>query len=582
MSSPHARREHDEPIREQVDAIRDELEAMLLRMPEGAAEGAIRDASGCLTRLIERSADDETVIADVDAFTAAVRRARGALPDDGEEELLAEVERQAAPLRAQLLDQLASLPVAGSRPVLLPFSASVGVPAIFELPFVPNPEILALRPAWDAPADASIPADDGVPSLEKPPAALPRKEIEGLGRDALEDIGILGGLRRLYETEPWSSASSFEERLLANLDLLFSLDRPFHPDTPALVVPAAAWRYATEWSVPDWGRSFALAVSLGCARGAAALRWVVLALRRAPELVHGAFVDGLVLGSSPEVDRAITDLLRDAPAPVLVSALRVARRRGVFSAGAVVPLLAHPDELVAIEAIGCLRHAPQPLARELCSRLRASGGPHVEMAVLRELLLHGDNGARAALRVMLEDAERDRVPAELGLEALRLLALLGDPADEARVLAAATAHGREHLLGFYGSPDHFPVLWAALEKERMGGALESPKRLRLEAAVSRMTGLDASADPQAVLRAATERLGPLRGKRARAGRAYDPRLVLDELAAPTARQGERRDLATEIAMAAPELPRLDPDTWLSKQRADIQAMRDALASSRGA
>ena len=570
-------REHRPALREQLDVVRDELEAMLLRMPDGPSEEAVRDAIGCLTRVLGRSADDDATIADLDEFVDSIRRARAALPNDTEEELLIEIERQAPALRAELVDQLASLPLMTGLRDALPFTASVAVPALFDLPVVPNPEILAVLPPWDAEADSSVPPDRGEPRLEEPKPRDDRAEVQRLGRDALEDIGILGGLRRLYDTELWSAASSFEERLLANLDLLMALDRPFHPETPALVVPTAAFRYATEWSVPDWGRSFALALALGCVRGSAAIRWVVLALRRAPEIVHSAFVDGLTLGSSPEIDRAMTDLLRDAPAAVLATGLKVLRRRGVFSAGAVVPLLAHPDGAVALEAIACLCHAPPALARDLCSRLRASAGPELALASLRTLAMHGDNAARSGLRVMLEDAERDRIPRELGVEALRLLALLGDPADAERVLAASVAGGWEHLLGFYGNPDHFSALWVALEKERAGGSLESPKRLRLEAAFARLTGLAPDGDPEQLHRAATERLSAMRGKRARSGRAFDVRLILDELTNPRTRQAERRDLVMELAMASPLSPRLDPETWGSKQRAHIRTIREALA-----
>lgn len=575
------RREHKPEVRDQVDVVREELEAMLLRMPEGKAEQAVREATGALSRLLGRSADDEAQIGDVDAFLASVRRARTELRDDGEEELLVEIERQSTALRTQVVDQVASFPVGRAPAFALPFVASVGLPGLFDLPFVPAPEILPVRAAWDAEADASVPGDEQ-PALPRALTPADRVEVERLGRDAMEDIGILGGLRRLYPVEPWSAAIGFEDRLLANLDLLFALARPAHGGTPPLVVPTAAFRYATEWAVPDWGRSFALALSLGCARGPAALRWVILALRRAPELIHSAFVDGLSLGTCSDIDSAVIDLLRDATPPVLLVALRVLERRRVFSAGAIVPLLAHPDEDVALHALACLRHAPEPVACELASRVRTTGGPRIAMAALRELAMHGDVGARAGLRVMVEDAEKDRVPSELGLEALTLLALIGDPADAERVLAGSIARGAEHLLGFYGMPEHFGALWAALEKERIAGSLESPRRFRLEAAVGRLTGIDATGDPETVHRAARERLASVSGKRIRAGRAHDVRTILDELADPTARQAERRDLVVELAVTAPTALRLDADTWVAKQRAEIQSVRDALGASRRA
>ncbi len=66
-------------------------------------------------------------------------------------------------------------------------------------------------------------------------------------------------------------------------------------------------------------------------------------------------------------------------------------------------------------------------------------------------------------------------------------------------------------------------------------------------------------------------------RRVRAGRAFDVRSILDELAAPMTRQAERRDLVLELALTAPHLPRLEPETWVARQRADIQTARDALA-----
>ncbi len=561
-------------VRREVAMLREEIESLLLEEASdgGARTAGLRDAHAGLSRYLGRAASDEGLIADVDAARVGLTSAAAALDDAARERdgaLFDEALRLLATLRGRTLDLVASYPAGLDAFAARPFRASVGGPALHEAFDVPSPEIFEVPRPWDA----DPPGTDGPSETPALGPAAPDPDLSRLGRDALEDLGIFGNLRRLYDHEPWSDAREFEERLLANLDALWSLDRPGHPDLPRLGVPMATWRYATEWAAPDWGRAFALAITLGSVRSSLALRWVLLGMRRAPLSTLSAFIDGLSLASNPGIDEALLDLLRDGTDDVVAAALDVAARRRIFSAGAIVPLLAHPSEQVVLGAIRCVRNAPSAVAPDLLQRSVADARPRVALAALRELCAHGEPTARVELRRVLDDARAERRDQADGAEALRLLCLLGDPADEERVLGAALSlPACSHLLSFFGAPAHLDPLLGVLARLREAGATDLSAIARAETAIRRLSGVDASAAIHLVRAAALERLGTVPPRRVRFGVAYARDLVVSELRDGKSRQSDRRDLALELAIGWPDAPRLDVETWVARQEAELAAV----------
>ncbi len=546
----------------------EELEAALLReaaVNNEALRELYRTAHAGLSRMLGRDPADQARISDLDEVRALLERAQAGLDDSEralEEDVQGEILRAVLSLRDGVLDSLRIAPLARAFSIQQPFATSAGSPAVFDPGAVAPPRALTRPPAWDSGI-----VEEPQP---EPTVSLARLELERMGKDALEDLGLLGGLRRLHEQERWVDAADFERRLLCNLDALWSLDRPFHSDVAPLGVPSAAYRYLTEWSVPDWGRTFALAFSLSCAAGRDALRWIALALRTTPKEVHGAFVDGLALGSNPLLTELLLELLRDSDGAVLVVALQAAERRGFFSQGAIVPLLSHPEPAVVCAAVACFRHAP-PTTRELLARLRFDGRPEVVLAAARELLLMGDRLALEDLRHLADKPAN--ADASIAREALRILCLRADPGDADRVLRRA--HELEntlHFLGHFGSPLHIDVLLDGLSALRALGPEGTGKARLVENALHRISGRAAGDDLARFKRETLRSYGPNPPVRMRRGGAFTARSVIEELLEPNAVDEERQNLALELALAAPTLPRVTTSTWVSVQRATLRSL----------
>lgn len=549
--------------------LREEVESWLLEGRSRGEDRSLQNTHAALSRFLTRPASGNELVADLDEASAGLQASLAALNDADRQHaasMYEEALRLLASTRETTVDLIVRFPAWQVAPILSAFLASHGTPALHEATIVPPPELLERPRAWDAEPrqETRLPAPE--------PSAM-EDAIQRLGRDALEDIGVLGNLRRPYEHEPWSDARHFEERLLANLDALWSLDRPEHPDLPRLGVPAAAWRYATEWMLPDWGRAFAMAFSLGCVQSDAAMRWVVLGMRRAVPATLSAFVEGLSLASSPAIDDAIADLLADAEDAVLEAGLAILSRRRVFPGGAILPLMIHPSEAVVLAAIRCLRHAPRAVALEVLRGACLNATSQVEVAALRELCIHGDEKAPAELREILDDALAGDVDVSVGVEALRVLALRGEPADQGRVLTASLQLPDSiHWLGFHGAFEHVAPLLGQLDQLRQSSSGESEEVVRVEEAVHRLTGVHGN-QPTDVLRGAiAKRVGASAPRRMRRGLPHHQTLVLDELVTPRTRQRDRRELALELALNWPELPRLDVEGWVAKQTADLESM----------
>jgi hypothetical protein len=576
-------------LRDRALALRDEIDGMLLELPdaEGAVPSALKTAAGAVSRFCELGLSDDG-IASLDRVRDELVKAREALPADRVEAdgaVLEEARSWAEDLRRRALDRLPSAAMLAERlaraEVANPFQASVGAPVV-HVPFeIPAPEVIEKRrPFLEPPVDKG----DGHPT-EKPKPAPITVQLARLGRDAMEDVAILGGLRRLKDDDVWSQTREFEARLLANLDALWSLDRPVDPSSPRLGVPQALFAYVTEWSFPDWGRAFALSFSLGCVDSEAALRWVVLAMRRSDSAVMSAYVAGLAAASGSSIGKvALAELTGDVNADTAAAWLEVAEKKRVFEASAIVPLLTHPSAAVRIRAARCLRNAPRDLAisalheladdadlvvrAEAADELAAVGRPEGAerlRLVLSETLGSTDAGAEPVAEESLDDASRAAV-----WVALAGLAIGGDPADEARVLAVSLRlRTGPEWLGWYGRPAHVEILLRELHAARELGPEGHARAEACERAIQRITGLGTNGSV-AALRAEVATLvetsaGYREARRARHGKPFDVQAIPAELRDPQAKQGARRMLARELALHTPAAPRIDVDDWLSRQ-----------------
>jgi hypothetical protein len=569
-------------VRDLAEALREEIEALLL---EGTSERevigpALKAAEAGVSKFCELGPTDDGIGA-IDSMRDALASALAALTvDDDTEaarEALVEARMWADNLRRRVLDDIAKAavpPVAGAADVARPLSASVGSPALHEPGEVPPPEVLADERPWDEPPDVHALLAEDAPGPEAPAEVPPvRTQIERLGRDAMEDIAILGGLRRLRDEERWTDGRGFEERLLANLDALWSLDRPFHAEAPRLSVPRALWSYVTEWSFPDWGRAFALSFAMGCARSTTALRWVILAMRKSDPAVLEAYIEGLSLASNPGIDRTVlSELAGDTSAELTAAWLAVAERRRLFDPASVLPLLGHPSPAVRASAARCLRHAPRGTCVAALGDLLDDADPLVAHTAADELAARGEARGIVALREALARAPRGEGAAEPVI-ALRALALAADPKDEALLVESALAFPLGPIwLGWYGRPAHLEILLHELEAARGIGPGGHARAKACERAIERITGTSAEAAVPALRQAHAADAPVYKLGRARRGRPHDLKGVVAELSDRSAMQGDRRVLVREVAGLVPDAPRLDVEGWISQQEAALAAL----------
>lgn len=592
-----------DPIRPLLESVRDALEESLLEITDraGAAPAVegLREAIAILGRRIESVARDASALDELDRAAAVMKAAAGALGvedaaarrvegaarwlSDASEELRRGLRgRQAGPAGVQRADEML---------------ASVGVPRAHHVE-IPAPRVLAR----DESSEEVHRARAEIEARSVSPAEIGM--VRSLARDCFEDIASLGSLRRLYDSEPWVDAAPFEQRLLDGLDAVVALDRPLDPGAPSLGLVEALYAYATEWTVPDFGRTFALAFTLCCLSPEAAMRWVVLALRRSHPRTYPAFVDALSLGSNEAIDAALAELCSDADPAIAAVALDAMARRGRPDMRSVVLLLARGSagatDLV-VRAIALAARMPAQAVGPLLSRLLSGADPVAAASAAAVLVTLGDPRGARQLRDLLAQARvlapvdvgragaaRARADAAARRIALEALCLLGDPTD--RDLVAAEARGARDalpLLGWHGAPGHVPLLVAAYSEaletnatheeidhlaralERIGGGERIPRlgEATKEALVAQVTRWALS----------LEERRPADAPRLRFGQAWTPAAVVDELEARTTRQGERPMLARELAVVTRQAVHIDVTGWVSAQRRALAAARDAIA-----
>ncbi len=557
-------------LRAHADVLREALEAVLLALDarggHAQTEQALRETIAALSTFAELSLDDPLALREIERATSALAAVResfepasGVVADEEALSLFDEASEWMTNIRRELGDRrVAAVPVEKSGNVES-FLASAGSAALFVGVEVPPPELMPVDRRWAAYEEgADKPERRALPPL---PADLPYQQIEAIARDLMEDLAMLGTLRDALEEQPWAESGPFEERLLHNLDALIALELPLRKEVPRLQLVRQLYRYATEWQVPDGGRSFVFAFTLACLHSEAALRWLVLGAHRAPPRALPAFGKALALGSSPHIPGAVQALMASESAPLLTLGLEVARRRRHFDP-AFLPLIAHPDVSVAEAALRAFTFAPRAAAIETLLHVLDKGG-HLAAVAAEILATMGHPRAVPVARELLAAAPK---PAAARL-ALRVVVLHGDRNDAELVQAHALAIPEAlPLLGFFGAPEHAQVI---VEQ------LRNPDRVPdAERALLRLTGLPflPPYDVDALQREVAQRV-PAWTFRVRFGKPFQGvRDTLAELRAPLTLQRDRRVLSVEAGMFAKEPMRVDLDGWVAQQQADLAAL----------
>jgi hypothetical protein len=415
--------------------------------------------------------------------------------------------------------------------------------------------------------------------------------LQTVGRDVLEDVGMLGALRRPLETEAWTSPIRFEKRLLAQLDALFSLGLSANPDEPTFEVVREAYAFATEWSVPDVGRAYSLALPLATMAGHASARWLLAAMRHAHPRTIPAFVDALALGVNPDLSAAIADrLTASAPSHILVGLLEAARRRRDVPVSAITFTMGFGDEAVLEAALRALAgvelaqsgpllrdfvDASDPLATAAVASLAALGDPL------------GITASRAALRAELQRVGDpfEHTLSKRGASALGTLACAGQPEDEPLILRACHCDGPDLLrwLGHFGHPPHAEALFRFIDdparrtSARRGLAIMLGGDVEWELPVEGVDGppqedlAERREERRAVAREARARL--------RRGRAHaGAKTLVEDLQNPATIANVREALHHELSMLVGAVLPLDVEDWISRQRGALELLRSPLPS----
>lgn len=538
-----------------------------------AIVAALADARG-------RLAGDEAVIGDLDRARAALSRA---METAAEDEPLAALGPALERARGLAVERAARAPVELVEPSRAPMVTSDGTPALHrDVRVEAAPRPVAPR------AFGAVPS---LPVASPAPSTRAQSALRRWARNALEEIGIAGRLRRPDEDEAWTSGRSFEARALVFLDALASLGRGGSEDE-RLDVASVVEEALHELTIPDPARVFAALFSLGCLHGQGAAARLHVHARSVQPGVSDAVEDALALGSSPLVDDVVLALLCEDDQPeLLVRGLRVGRRRRRIPQRLALDLLSHPAPRVATAAA------------QACGVL----GPELARGPLEDALLGPAESAVSAAEAL----------ASLGVPPLswgRRIAALGDAPDGVSVRAARlrvlTAWARDvepllevcagfsratqvDLLGWLGSPLALDTLRDALDdpdwsvRDRAawslaritGAGLDGLGNIEVDAHGNPTPDPDASPglassytrrrppiDP-AFWGGPIERARAVDAPRLRAGAPLGPGAVLDELAEPKTRQGSRRILVTELALLSrgKALLPLDLDDWIARQ-----------------
>jgi 3-oxoacyl-[acyl-carrier-protein] synthase-1 len=604
----------------------DRVASAIARLPptadRGLLQSALDEASAALSRWAASGLHDDDHLALLDAARSRVNFARARFEDAGEGpaasqsvKTLQHVERALQRGRDVTIDHLVADQdrllrgeILATAPVAAPFRAGVDLPVVHASRRDPLVPLVAHAPA-PIDADAALfraTAPRALPPLAASPEAVALQE---LARACMEDVAILGGLRRPNDDEPWSATDRFERRLLANIDALATLDSAEAGPNEGIDVPVAVLAYSAESSFADGGRGFTRAFALGCFGGDDPVRAAVVGLRGSHALTRPAQLEAFCLAPSPRIVPAMERLLWDEDPTLVCLALEVLRFRRAASPAVILPLLGHAD-LGVIEAAARCIATTRPRAAAIAA-LEGLLGDHLDartaLVVLESLVMLGAPSGLAIATQRLVEAEANplAVSSDLRSGLVRLLALAGGPEHTALIFNAVIPSGSAPALlegvaalGWFGHVAFVEPLLEQLEAAnaapRTAGARPTALEIATARALLRITGvyleeegneygIGLSVDAAAWRAQWEENPGDLAPDvRYRFGVRYHPRESLIELTDDRTPAHARRNAALEIAALTSGAFAFEPTDWVARQREHLTVMADALESGAAA
>jgi hypothetical protein len=310
----------------------------------------------------------------------------------------------------------------------------------------------------EEPAPAAPPASEGEALLNYYGDALTEEQVVfDRARASIEDLALLGSMRRPLPDQGWVGRAEPERRLLARVDAIAACGEQVLPKLVSLL---------ERRPVPDPELTWALVFLFGSIAGDDSAEQAMTLARIAPLAEDGmleAVADALALAPNPSLPALVLGWLSDlAPERHAVATLALSRRLA----------------LTTPQALSAATSADPRVAGAGARALATSTGP-VDPAALWKLAHHADE---AVVRAALESAliRRSLVAVRRATELVKegrpdhagaatLLAVAGGP-DTLDLLLGA---GAIEALGWYGHPDAIEPLLERLEGDTAASAVEA-------------------------------------------------------------------------------------------------------------
>jgi len=540
--------------------VREMLDEGLVQVATARGDPAARrDAA---LAMMEAIADVDAALSDPSLFqqgtSRALSRIRGAAQ--------AQPEGSAAAVLARCLSALAdirweprasaALASVAAAPTLL--RASVGEPSLLDLGRGPIPALVPIFPDGDleplpAPEVAEIPEpppftlgqleaalaaaeaeEDSPPAPELPEAeslpapraseeeailayygtALTEEEVVfERARACLEDLALLGAMRRPLADQGWAGRAEPERRLLARVDAIAACGVGVLPALVSLLEARP---------VPDPELTWALLFLFGSIAGAEeqAMRLARIAPLEADGMLP-AVADALALAPAPRIADLLVDWLGEPAAERRAVAARALSRRGALSTAQALVAAADGDARVALAGKSALATSAGPVDPAALWKLAHHADEKVVRSALESALIRRSGIAARRATQLLEEGRPDHADAAI------VVAISSGPGalEPLRSAAAGGSACALEALGWHGHPEAVPFL-----RERLQGAMAGHALLALQL-------LAGASEEQEEFRA---------GTRYRFGRPWTLADDLGQIEASEARPRERRIAFLEL------------------------------------
>ncbi len=424
-------------------------------------------------------------------------------------------------------------------------------------------------------------------------ALLEDEVIFDRARTALEDLALLGTMRRPLPDQGWAGRAEAERRLLARVDAIAACGEEVLPRLVALL---------EERPLPDPELTWSLVFLFGSIAGSDAAEEAMRLARAATLQADGmvaALADALALAPNPALATLLGRWLSDPAPEQREVAVRALSRRGALTTAQAFAAAGDPHVPVVAAAAAALATSAGPLDPALLWKLAHHGDERVVAAALEAALVRKSDAAPRRARQLVSEGRGDHAGAAL------VLAVSGgaEDLDLLRGAAAAGSAAVPEALGWFGHAAAVDDLLASLAGESAPAALDALQRVT----AATLTDADPAPEYEKGKEPFTASEGPVPepiplcadpeawrawwkehgkrvrpGTRLRFGRPWTPGDDLRELEHPLSVPRRRRLAYLELCARMPGAAPLDIEAFIARQRRELAALGDLAARTRAA